>query len=355
MKIAVVRNRKNEGIINNFGRKSPETYGKKSVQRVVEALHTGGHEVKIMEGDMTLFSHLKEFIPPDRYGLPTGLVFNMSYGIQGDCRYTHVPGMLEMSGIPYIGANPLGHSLAQDKVITKMLLQSAGIPTPKMCVMAAQDKKVAQGLRFPLVVKPRHESTSCGLHLVHDHDQLLTAVLSVTTQFQQEALVEEFIQGREFCVGVLGNDELEILTYVELDFNDRKNPLLTREDKFHKTANEPKKICPAQISYELESRIKHIVEQTFRVCHCKDFARVDLRVDPFGNPYVLEINSMASLGQGGSFVLAAKGAGYGLASLINRIVDIACRRYGLFANRNIVPIPHTDNTPAYQNIHDMAA
>ncbi|MFQ5650976.1 MAG: ATP-grasp domain-containing protein [bacterium] len=355
MKVAVVRNRKNEGIINKFGRKSPETYGKKSVVRVMDALNAGGHEISVMEGDMSLFQNLQEFIPPDRTGCPTGLVFNMSYGIQGDCRYTHVPGMLEMAGIPYIGANPLGHSLAQDKVITKILLQSAGIPTPKMCVMQTPDRGAAQGLRYPLVVKPRHESSSCGLHLVHEYDQLVTAVLSVTAQFQQEALVEEFVQGREFCVGVLGNEALEILPFVELDFNGRANPLLTRDDKFHKTIDEPRKLCPAPVDYDLEKRVKDIVEQTFRVCHCKDFARVDLRVDPFGNPYVLEINSMASLGQGGSFVLGARGAGYSFDSLINRIVDIACSRYGLRTEQPMLGIPKGQPPCNIQPRHHLAA
>jgi len=329
MKVAVVRNRKKEGVVCNFGRMSPETYGRKSVQRVMDALRAGGHEVKALEGDISLFQNLQTFMPSEASGRPSGVVFNMAYGIQGDCRYTHVPGMLEMAGVPYTGSNPLGHSLSLDKVITKMLLENAGIPTPKMCAMDKPDPVASERLSYPLVVKPRHESTSCGLHLVHNYDELVTAVLSITAQYQQEALVEEYVPGLEFCVGLLGNEELEILPLVEVDFKGRENPLLTREDKFHKTADEPRKICPVFLSKDLEGQIKRIAVQTFRACHCKDYARVDLRVDPAGRPYVLEINSMASLGQGGSFVMAAKEVGYTFESLINHIVDITSLRYGL--------------------------
>ncbi|MFQ5639325.1 MAG: ATP-grasp domain-containing protein [bacterium] len=334
MKVAVVRNRKKEGILFRFGRPGPETYGKKSVQRVMDALRAAGHDIKVLEGDMTLFSRLKKFIPPDENGRPTGLVFNMSYGIQGDCRYTHLPAMLEMAGVPYTGASPVGHSLSLDKVVTKQILQSAGIPTPKMAVMSRPDPTAVENLRFPLVVKPRHESTSCGLHLVHNHEEMISAVLSVTGQFEQEALVEEYIPGRELCIGILGNDEPEVLPFVELDFNGREHSMLTREDKFHRTQDEPQKVCPVQLSPELEERIKKIAAQTFRLCHCRDYARVDLRLDPFGNPYVLEINSMASLGQGGTFVMGARQSGYSFVDVIDKIVEIACQRYELQTHEN---------------------
>lgn len=338
MKIAVVRNRKKEGVIYRNGRPSPETYGRKSVQRVMDALRAGGHKIKVIEGDINMFVKLKKFIPPDADGRPTGLVFNMSYGIQGDCRYTHIPGMLEMAGIPYTGANPLGHSIAQDKVITKQILINAGIPTPRMAVVSRPDLDAIQHLRFPLVVKPRHESTSNGLYLVQNEEDFATAVLAVVSQFQQDALVEEYIPGRELCISMLGNEDAEVLPFVELDFNGRAHPMLTREDKFHRTINEPQKICPVTLDPALEAKVRRIVAETFRLCHCRDYARVDLRIDPFGNPYVLEINSMASLGQGGTFVVAAKEAGYTFETLMNEIVNVACRRAGLPANDIAAPI-----------------
>jgi len=327
MKVAVVRNRDNSGIVSRFGQPCPEVYSRRSVQMVIDAARAGGHTVAFFEGDKRLIASLEQFIPPDaQTGQPGGMVLNLSYGIQGDCRYSHVPGMLEMAGIPYTGSSPLGHALALDKVLTKVLMLSVGVPTPNYQVMSRPGQQV-DGLRFPLIVKPRHESTSYGLHFVRDPDELEQAVLDVVTQYQQDALVEEYIEGREVCVGLLGNDPLEFLPLVELDFHGRDLHALTWADKYHKGPDEPEKICPAPLCKDLADRLCQMSLATFRACRCKDYARVDIRIDQSGNPFVLEINSMASLGPGGAFVLAAEKAGYSFQALIWRILDIAHQRY----------------------------
>ena len=327
MKVAVVRNRDNNGIVSRFGQPCPEVYGRATVQKVIDAVRASGHTVAFFEGDKQLIANLEQFMPPDpRTGQPGGMVFNMSYGIQGDSRYSHVPALLEMAGIPYTGSSPLGHALGLDKVVTKILMRDAGVPTPNYCVMSRPGRQV-DGLRFPLVVKPRHESTSYGLHFVRDQQELEQAVLDVVTQYQQEALVEEYIDGREVCVGLLGNDRVEFLPIVELDFDGREPRAMTWADKYHKSADEPTKICPAPVSEELAERLYELSLATFRACRCKDYARVDIRIDSSGNPFVLEINTMASLGTGGSFVLAATKAGYSFQSLICRTLDIAHQRY----------------------------
>jgi D-alanine-D-alanine ligase len=326
MKVAVVRNREFTGVINRFGQVTPEVYGNRTVMMVADALNASGYDVAVFEGDKTLLEELEKFMPTDADGQPTGMVFNMAYGIQGECRYTHVPAMLEMAGVPYTGSSPFGHALALDKVVTKILMQQAGVPTPRFAVMSAAADR-ADGLRFPLVIKPRHESTSYGLHLVYNSEELTNAVASVVDEYQQEALVEEYIHGREFCVGLIGNDEVEFLPIVESDFGDRDVRLVTWADKFMQSNCEPEKICPAVVSERLAAKLRQISLATFRACHCKDFSRVDIRVDVDENPYVLEINSMASLGRTGSYVLAASTAGYDFAAMINRIIDEAHRRY----------------------------
>jgi D-alanine-D-alanine ligase len=187
--------------------------------------------------------------------------------------------------------------------------------------------ETCHGLRFPLVVKPRHESTSFGLRLVDDPHQLGEAVENVVNRYRQDALVEEYIDGREVCVALLGNEQMEFMPLVEQDFGERGARLITWDDKMHKSAVEPRKICPAAIPEPLAKRLLEISLATFRACHCKDYARVDIRIDGAGNPYVLEINSMASLGSGGSYVLAATTAGYSFARLVNRILDVAHERY----------------------------
>lgn len=327
MKIAVVRNRDNKGIVSRLGQPCPETYGRRSVQTVIDAVRAGGHTATVLEGDKGLIANLEQFMPPDpQTGQPAGMVLNMAYGIQGDSRYAHVPGMLEMAGIPYTGSSPASHALSLDKVVAKMLMRQAGVPTPDYRVMSRSSEH-ADGLGLPLIVKPRHESTSYGLHFVRDGRELEKAVCDVVTKYQQEALVEQYIAGREICIGLLGNDPVEFLPAVELDFENRRLQVLTWPDKYHKSDDEPRKVCPAQVSPEMLRRLNELSLATFRACQCRDYARVDIRIDASGNPFVLEINSMASLGRGGAFVLAADRAGYSFKSLISRILDVAHIRY----------------------------
>ncbi len=327
MKIAVVRNRNYDGVFSRLGQPCPERYGRRSVQTVLNALRAGGHTAEVFEGDVNLLANLNAFIPPDTVtGRPTGMVFNMAYGIQGDARYTQVPAMLEMAGIPYTGPGPQSHAMCLDKVITKLLLEQHGIPTPRFRVLA-DPKEQVRGLRYPLIVKPRHESTSLGIRVVNNRRELEAAVEAVITDFQQDALVEEYIDGREMAIGLLGTDPPEILPVVELAFDDRDIKILTKPDKFHRSDTEPRKICPAPMDADLAIRMREIALTSYRACKCRDYARLDLRLDGDGNPYVLEINSMATLGQKGGFVLAARKAGYTFKQLIWRIVDLAHERY----------------------------
>jgi D-alanine-D-alanine ligase len=352
MKVAVVWNNDRSGVINAFGQACPERYGARTVEQVVAALREGGHEVALFEGDMTLFANLAQFMPADPDGRPTGMVFNMAYGIQGACRYTHVPAMLEMAGVPYTGSGPLGHALALDKVVTKHLIAAAGVPTPRFRVMQHGHENVG-ALTFPVVVKPRHESTSFGLQLVHEREHLPRAVETIVAQYQQDALVEEYIEGREMCVGLLGNGELEVLPVVEHDFGERQTRLITWEDKFHHSAAEPQKICPAALDATLEARLREISIETFRACHCKDYARVDIRVDASGRPYVLEINSMAALGAGASYMMAAMSAGYAFPALLNRIIEVAFRRSFGVATAGAARLPAINEQVVIANGADL--
>ena len=327
MKVAVVRNRSRDGVISRLGRPSPETYGRKSVQRVIDALRAVGHEVACLEGDKHLLDELERFLEDDLVtGRPSGLVLNMAYGIQGDARYTHVPAMLEMAGVAYTGAGPLGHAVSLDKAIAKILMRDAGVPTPRFAVMDAPGEPLGE-LDFPLVVKPRHESTSYGVQLVGSRGQLDEAVATIVAEYRQPALIEQYVHGREVCVGLLGNAPVSVLPAVELHFGARGNRLVTSDDKYHATADEPEKLCPAPLEPELARELDEIALATFRACHCRDYARVDIRIDANGRPFVLEINSMASLGAGGCYVRAAAVARYDFAALIDRIVEVAWQRY----------------------------
>ncbi|TGW04360.1 hypothetical protein EN788_53125, partial [Mesorhizobium sp. M2D.F.Ca.ET.145.01.1.1] len=156
----------------------------------------------VCEGDKGLLASLERFMPPDPQGRPSGMVFNLAEGIQGEKRYTHVPAMLEMAGVPYTGCSPFGIGLTGDKVITKMLIRDQGVPTPNFRVMRRGTENTGD-LRFPVVVKPREEDCSFGLQIIHEHSKLRQAVEVIVTQQAQDARVEEYIEGREICVALL--------------------------------------------------------------------------------------------------------------------------------------------------------
>jgi D-alanine-D-alanine ligase len=282
--------------------------------------------VALLEGDKTLLRSLQEFAPADPdSGEPTALALNLAYGIQGEARYTHVPAMLELAGVPYTGASPLGHAVSLDKAVAKQVLEANGIPTPAFALMEAPGDPPSP-LQYPLIVKPRRESTSYGLALVRTRSELDSAITTIVERYDQAALVEDYIDGREVCVALLGNDPPELLPIVELAF-DRPLRLVTWDDKYHRSDQEPRKVCPAPLDGALGDAVADISIRTFEACHARDYARVDIRIDRHGRPWVLEINSMASLGTGGSYVRAAEVAGYSFDSLVNRIVDEACGRY----------------------------
>ena len=336
MKVAVVSNQKRESVVNRFGQVCPEKYSPYHVQAAVDAIAEAGYDVTYIEADKNMLAEIEKFMPPHPIsGQPTGLVFNMAYGIQGHDRYTHVPGMLELAGVPYTGSTPLGHALALDKALTKIVIDHAGIPTPAFKVFRTSDEDIGR-LKFPLVVKPLHESTSYGLALVHSEEELREAVAQVLEQFCQPALVEQYIQGREFNVGLLGDTELEVFPVLELDFGTREFALLTWGDKYHKTPDEPAKVCPAMIDPDLSRRLQDIAIETFRACKLRDYARVDIRVGADGNPKVLEINSMASLGPSGSFMCGAQAAGYTTQTVVQRILQIAAARCPTLQSRPLI-------------------
>jgi D-alanine-D-alanine ligase len=228
-----------------------------------------------------------------------------------------------MLGVPYVGSNPMAHGLALDKVIAKIVFQNAGLPTPAFWNFASADDQF-DDLVFPVIVKPKMEAVSYGIKVVDNEADLRDAVKHIIDEFQQHVLVEQFISGREFAVGLLGNGPPEVLPIVEIDLEGDPNAIQTAGDKLKKPRG---KICPAEIPEEKAEEMRSLVRHAFRSLELSDFARVDLRMDAEGSLYILEINSMASLGLTGAYVHAAKVAGYTYESLINRILDVAAIRY----------------------------
>ncbi|GAB4353507.1 MAG: hypothetical protein Kow006_18680 [Gammaproteobacteria bacterium] len=327
MKIAVIYNRESKAVINLFGQPNREKYGLAAIRRITNALKKGGHQVKAFEGDKDLIDRLEEFMPRTLVGERPGMAFNLSYGIQGQARYTHVPSILEMVGVPYVGSGPLAHSLALDKVVAKMLFVQNGVLTPEFAVLDAPGFDMPD-LAFPLIVKPKNEAVSFGIRIVECEQELREAADTIFREFNQAVLVERYIEGREINVGLLGNrGQLETLPPAELIFGEGGPRIYTQADKQGKTNQRVTVQCPAPLDAETTEHARQIARRAFEVLGCYDCARVDMRLDEGGRLYVLEVNSLPSLGQRGSYVLAAAAAGLDFTALVNRLVEVAAARY----------------------------
>lgn len=326
MKIAIVYNRESKSVINLFGMPNKEKYGQKNIKRIVDSLKAGGHKVRAFEGDKDLIHNLEDFMPRVLAGELPGMVFNISYGIQGQARYTHVPGILEMVGIPYVGSGPLAHSLSLDKVVAKMIFRQNGLPTPDFAVLDAPGFELPE-MAFPLIVKPKNEAVSFGLKVVHDELELREAAAVIFEAFSQPVLVEQYIKGREVNVGLIGNSPPEALPPVELIFGEGGPDIYTMEDKKGRSGREVSLKCPAPIGPELTERIQDLAVRAFKSLGCFDCGRVDFRLDAEGNIYILEINSLPSLGARGSYARAAEEVGLDFSALTNRLVEVASARY----------------------------
>jgi D-alanine-D-alanine ligase len=326
MKIAVVYNRDSKKVINLFGMPNREKIGMKSIRRITDALKAGKHQTISLEADKDLITSLEEFMPKVVKGERPGMVFNVSYGIQGQARYTHVPSILEMVGVPYIGSGPLAHSIALDKVVTKMVLAQNKLPTPRFAVLESPGFEFPE-LNYPMIVKPKNEAVSFGIRVVNSETELREAAGWIFDRFKEAVLVEEYIEGREINVGLLGNNPTEPLPPVELNFGGTGDNVYTYEDKTGSSGREIGLICPAPIGVELTAKAQDLARRAFSAVGCYDCARVDMRLGVDGTLYILEINSLPSFGWRGSFVRAAEAAGFDFTAIVNRLIEVASARY----------------------------
>ncbi len=320
----------------------------RTVNAIVEALRGAGHEAEFFEGNLSLVETLPRFAPE--------LCFNICEGHFGDSRESQVPALLEMLRLPYTGSGIMTLALTLDKPMTKRVLSFHELPTPPFQVFERPNEPLDPDLRFPLFVKPSREGTGMGVSarsIVQDEAQLREQVGEVLARYNQPALVERFIQGRELTVGVLGNltapvarrlpDDLHAprvergLTFlppleVALEaYPESEGGVYTNRIK-SEWAEAFKFRCPAPLTDEQVERLTFLTAATFRVTGCRDVARVDFRLDASDNdkPYILEINPLPGLSPGISdLVIEAEAGGMGYAALVNAIVEHAAERLGL--------------------------
>ena len=292
---------------------------------MAESIQAAGHQVVRIGSADNVIRMLDQ--------LKVDLVFNIAEGNHGRNREAQVPILLEMRGIPYSGSDGLTQSLTLDKLMTKKVLISEGIPTPRFFEIHRPEEPLPHDVTFPLIVKPRFEGSSKGLtekSVVRSPQELREQAAWLIRTYRQPALVEEFISGNEFTVAVIGNDPPEALPVVRIQI-DGKNELGDLFYNFSRIAEGAKYVVPAGIDAKLDGRLKELAVRVFKAVDCRDFGRVDFRVDKAGNPFVLEINPLPSLSTEDVFGILAGHLGLTYGDMIRRILRTALERHGLVA------------------------
>lgn len=293
---------------------------KNIVRSITEALEKGGHEVVPVPANVDMLRKIMDIGDIDIIFCHYAPMENLQ--LQGN-----VFAALELLGIPIVGSGMFTQALGLSKETTKVILRSIGIPTTKSQVFMAEDEELSEELKeaFPLFVKPESEAASVGVHedsYVENEEQLRKTLKRIFSELNPPILVEEYLPGREFTVGVLEEEPLLALPVLELKFTeDSPTNYQSIETKLQKTLI---KEVPADIPKELSKKMQDMAIKAFKALRADVYARVDMRLDKNGEPQVIEFNTMPGLEKGKSFFEdSAIEAGIDYDTLINKMVDIA--------------------------------
>ena len=314
-----------------------------TVQALQDALRARGHSPFFLEADET-------FIDAVRAAQPD-ICFNIAEGLRGDSRESQIPAVLEMLSIPYTGSKVLTHAISLDKVMTKRVWRDAGLPTAPFQSFRRADAPLDERLTFPLFVKPSREGSGMGINarsIVHDEAELRAQVAWVIRTYRQPALVETYLPGREFTVGLIGNTRLPdeplrstfynargFHLFPVLEIDSQKGAvkgIYNAEAKSYAIddALAPGYLCPADIPPELEAELHRLSVAAFEALGGLDVSRVDFRMGADNAPYLVEINTLPGINPIVSdLVIVSRAESVAYETLVNEILDLACERYNL--------------------------
>ncbi|MFH0831648.1 MAG: ATP-grasp domain-containing protein [archaeon] len=327
MRIALICNFKKEARGSEVHDKYAEFDSAETLNAIKKAIELSGkgRKVKIINADEKAYFSIKKFRPD--------FVFNIAEGLYGRSREAQIPLMLEYMQIPYSGSCPLSLSICLDKVMTKEILIYHGIPTPKFQVFSSGNEKIDSGMKFPMICKLIHEGSSMGLSdksVVDNESELRKQVKFLLAEYREDVLVEEFIEGKDITVAVVGNENLEFLPAIEtyLDKYPKKFRILNYEAK--NIGNDDDYFGHAGIDGAAGKKIKDAAVRAFRAAKCSDFCRIDFRLDKKNNPSVLELNPLPGLSPSmksiSLFPKAARLAGISYNELIRKMLETSLRR-----------------------------
>jgi D-alanine-D-alanine ligase len=306
------------------------------LEQLESALTTNGHTVRRLAVDDAVQPLINELTKEE-----PDLVFNLAESFRGKSALeSNVAALLNLLDLRYTGSSPAGLILAGDKTLTKKVLSFHSILSAKFATMFRGQSDWVGDIKFPLLVKPPQEDASLGItqkSIVNDVKELLDVLSSIQQEYQSPVLVEEFIDGREFYVGVLGNSKVEALPIIELDFSKFPKDLpkiASWEAKWGDEGDEKgaqfegtESIFPTDLSEELTKKIQQVAIDSFQALRLRDYARIDLRVTAKEEVYVIEANPNCYLEAKSEFARAAQKHGLEYPQLIARIVDLASARY----------------------------
>lgn len=307
------------------------------------AIETDGHKTCFIEANRDLpFSLRKE--KPD-------ICFNIAEGLGGDAREAQVPALLELLAIPYTGSRVLTNAISLDKTLTKRIYRDRRLPVAPFQEFTTGDEPLRPELKFPLFVKPAREGTGMGVDskaVINNEKELRERTQYIIKTYQQPALVETFLPGREFTVGILGRadskrysrhpewyekDGFHRFPILELDTGNHEGPwVYTNEAKSKDVGPEdnPGFFCPAKVEPELEKKLKHLALRAHQLLNALDISRTDIRLDDEGNPRIIEINTLPGLTPDYSdLCLQAKAEGIPYADLVLEILHLGAGRWGM--------------------------
>jgi D-alanine-D-alanine ligase len=317
-------------VLTNVEKQGARTY-EPVVNQVMRALKTHGYQVSIMG----VHHDLKQLITGLRRRSPD-LVFNLAETFGSDeLGAVGLTGVLELMGIRFTGAGPGETYLQEDKSLTKKMLAFHGVPFPDFAVFRSDSTlEIGGKLRMPLFVKPLRMDASIGIDarsLVTNFSELMERIAEIHSQVHDAALAEEYIEGREFYVGILGNQPPLALPPVEMDFGgfpEDRPKIVDSKAKWDERSAEFKGTTAviASIPDELTARLKKVALEAYRALRVRDYGRIDLRLTEEGEIYVIEVNANCHLENSSEFAMAAKAAGISYDDLIGRVADIAMAR-----------------------------
>ncbi|OGZ32685.1 MAG: hypothetical protein A2V69_03670 [Candidatus Portnoybacteria bacterium RBG_13_40_8] len=318
--------------ISSNGDKESNAYGRENISDALDIKRALGnvHDIKILPLGDDVYYQIRIEKP--------GVVFNLcDDGFRGDYNLEpHVAALLDILDVPYTGNNYFTLALCQNKARAKDILTFNNILTPKSQVFTASERKIDPELKYPLIVKPIREDGSVGIRersVVNNEEQLKEEIDHVVNIHKQEALVEEYIDGREFTVSLIGNRRPIALPVAEIDFTGMPEHLpkiISYRAKWIKQSIAYKKsntICPANIDEKMTKMIEETAKKCYKVFGCRGYARIDFRYrEDEKKLYTLEVNPNPDLSETEDTVKSAIAAGMSYADLVLKIIEFAMEK-----------------------------